>query len=66
MKKGIEDIKKKGNRIDISIKTEVSTNTGLQRGAMTITFQDGLSQDDTANDLFRNFSRFVKMKGLVQ
>ena len=62
----VKKVKKKGNRIDISISTEVSTNTGLQRGAMTITFQDGLSEDDTANDLFRDFSRFVKMKEQVQ
>ena len=62
----VKKVKKKGNRIDISIKTEVSTNTGLQRGAMTITFQDGLSEDDTTNDLFRDFSRFVKMKEKAQ
>ena len=62
----VKKVKKKGTRIDISIKTEVSTNTGLQRGAMLITFQDGLSEDDTANDLFRNFSRFVKMKEQIQ
>ena len=62
----VKKVKKKGNRIDISINTEVSTNTGLQRGAMLITFQDGLSEDDTANDLFRDFSRFVKMKEKAQ
>ena len=58
----VKKVKKKGNRIDININTKVSINTDLIRGAITITFEDGLSHDDTANDLFRNFSRFVKMK----
>ena len=58
----VKKVKKKGGRIDIIISTEVSLSCGLVRGSMTITFEDGLSQDDTANALFRDFSRFVKMK----
>ena len=64
----VKNVKKKGNTIAITIGTEVSLsrNTSLSRGVMTITFQDGLSQDATANALFRDFSRFVKMKEQAQ
>lgn len=58
----VKKIVKKGNKIDITLNTLTSLNTGLSRGTMTITFEDGLSQDATVNNLFRDFSHYVKMR----
>jgi hypothetical protein len=58
----VKKIVKKGNKIDITLNTLTSLNTGLSRGTMTITFENGLSQDATVNNLFRDFSHYVKMR----
>ena len=58
----VKKIVKKGNKIDITLNTLTSLNTGLTRGTMTITFDYGLSQDATVNNLFRDFSHYVKMR----